>query len=115
MNIRVSDPADLGVFVRAARKAQQLRQDDAAGSLGVSESFLGKVENGADGVHWGKLFGVLEGLGVRLSVDLPRDAAALVEDERRKLAMRLARVAKREAGDDEPDTARMRRSDEGDQ
>jgi transcriptional regulator with XRE-family HTH domain len=97
MNFRVVESGDIGVFIRAARKAVRLRQDDAAGSTGVSESFLGKVENGADGVHWGKLFGVLEGLGVHVSVDIPDDAAALVEGERRKLATRLARVAQRKS------------------
>jgi transcriptional regulator with XRE-family HTH domain len=33
--------------VRASRKAQKIRQDDAAGSIGVSENFLGKVERGS--------------------------------------------------------------------
>jgi len=97
METRIFEPHDLGVVVRAARKAQHLRQDDAAGSVGVSESFLGKVENGAEGVHWGKLFRVLEGLGVRVMVDLPDDAAALVAAEQQKLVRRRARAAQREA------------------
>ncbi len=97
MKTTIVEPHDLGVVVRAARKAQHLRQDDAAGSIGVSESFLGKVENGAEGVHWGKLFRVLEGLGVRVTVDLPDEAAALVAVEQQKLARRRARAAQREA------------------
>ncbi|MBV8627626.1 MAG: helix-turn-helix transcriptional regulator [Paraburkholderia sp.] len=97
MEARIIEPHDLGVIVRAARKAQHLRQDDAAGSIGVSESFLGKVENGAEGVHWGKLFRVLEGLGVRIMVDLPDDAAVLVAAEQQKLKRRRARAAQREA------------------
>lgn len=54
-------------MVRASRKAQKIRQDDAAGSIGVSENFLGKIERGSESVQWGKLFQVLEGLGVRVT------------------------------------------------
>ncbi|WP_145151074.1 helix-turn-helix domain-containing protein [Pseudomonas oryzihabitans] len=76
MQVLLKNAADLGALVRQARKAQALRQDDAAGSLGVSENFLGKVERGGETVQWGKLFQVLEGLGVRLIVDLPPDVEA---------------------------------------
>ena len=76
MQVLLKNAADLGALVRQARKAQALRQDDAAGSLGVSENFLGKVERGGETVQWGKLFQVLEGLGVRLSVDLPPEVEA---------------------------------------
>lgn len=74
MQVLLKNAADLGALVRQVRKAQALRQDDAAGSLGVSENFLGKVERGGETVQWGKLFQVLEGLGVRLIVDLPPGA-----------------------------------------
>ncbi|MDE1184404.1 MAG: helix-turn-helix domain-containing protein [Paraburkholderia sp.] len=97
MKTEITEFHELGVAVRAARKAQHLRQDAAAAGIGVSESFLGKVENGAEGVHWGKLFKVLDGLGVRVSVDLPDDAAALVADEQRKFQRRRARVEQRVA------------------
>ncbi|WP_273807367.1 MULTISPECIES: helix-turn-helix domain-containing protein [unclassified Pseudomonas] len=76
MQVILKNAADLGALVRQARKAQSLRQDDAAGSLGVSENFLGKVERGGETVQWGKLFQVLEGLGVRLIVDLPAEVDA---------------------------------------
>ncbi|MDR6230369.1 transcriptional regulator with XRE-family HTH domain [Pseudomonas sp. SORGH_AS199] len=76
MQVILKNAADLGALVRQARKAQSLRQDDAAGSLGVSENFLGKVERGGETVQWGKLFQVLEGLGVRLIVDLPPEVEA---------------------------------------
>jgi transcriptional regulator with XRE-family HTH domain len=99
MKTDIETPRDLGIAIRAARKAQRLRQDDAAGSIGVSESFLGKVENGAEGVHWGKLFRVLESLGVKVSVDLPDAAAALLAHERDKLAKREARARQRPSGD----------------
>lgn len=78
MKIPLGEAADLGALVRAVRKAQRLRQDDAAGSIGVSENFLGKIERGGETVQWGKLFQVLDGLGIRVILDLPDEAAASV-------------------------------------
>lgn len=75
MKIPIDNVAALGRVVRASRKAQKIRQDDAAGSIGVSENFLGKIERGSDSVQWGKLFQVLEGLGVRVLVDVPDSVA----------------------------------------
>ena len=80
MQILIDNAAALGKIVRASRKAQQIRQDDAAGSMGVSENFLGKVERGSESVQWGKLFQVLEGLGVRVIVDVPENVAAYLND-----------------------------------
>lgn len=75
MKLPIDSPAALGQIVRAARKAQKIRQDDAAGSIGVSENFLGKIERGSDTVQWGKLFQVLEGLGIQVMVDVPDSVA----------------------------------------
>ena len=52
MKIPINSSDALGKVVRASRKAQKIRQDDAAGSIGVSENFLGKVESGSDSVQW---------------------------------------------------------------
>lgn len=76
MKIPLDTATAIGKVVRAARKTQKLRQDDAAGSIGVSENFLGKVERGNESVQWGKLFQVLEGLGIRVMVDVPENVAA---------------------------------------
>jgi transcriptional regulator with XRE-family HTH domain len=75
MQIPINSAAAIGKVVRASRKAQKIRQDDAAGSIGVSENFLGKIERGSESVQWGKLFQVLEGLGVRVMVDVPEPVA----------------------------------------
>lgn len=77
MQTTLKDAAELGELIRLARKAQNIRQDDAAGSIGVSENFLGKVERGNENVQWGKLFQVLDGLGLRLIVDLPDEVNQL--------------------------------------
>ena len=80
MKIPINNAAAIGKVVRASRKAQKIRQDDAAGSIGVSENFLGKIERGGDTVQWGKLFQVLEGLGIRVMVDVPESVAAYLND-----------------------------------
>ncbi len=79
MKIPIDQAATLGEVVRASRKVQRIRQDDAAGSTGVSENFLGKVERGSDSVQWGKLFQVLEGLGIRVIVDVPDSVGSYLE------------------------------------
>ena len=80
MNIPITSASTIGKVVRASRKAQKIRQDDAAGSVGVSENFLGKVERGSESVQWGKLFQVLQGLGIRVMVDVPESVAAYLND-----------------------------------
>ena len=83
MKIPIDNAAAIGKVVRASRKAQKIRQDDAAGSIGVSENFLGKIERGSDSVQWGKLFQVLEGLGVRITADVPENVAAYLNSPAR--------------------------------
>jgi transcriptional regulator with XRE-family HTH domain len=80
MKIAINNAAAIGNVVRASRKVQKIRQDDAAGSIGVSENFLGKIERGSDSVQWGKLFQVLEGLGVRVMVDVPESVAVYLAE-----------------------------------
>ena len=75
MQLPIRNAAAIGKVVRASRKAQKIRQDDAAGSMGVSENFLGKVESSSESVQWGKLFQVLDGLGVRVMLDVPESVA----------------------------------------
>ncbi len=81
MKMPIDNAAAIGKVVRASRKAQKIRQDDAAGSIGVSENFLGKIERGSDSVQWGKLFQVLEGLGVRVIVDVPDSVGAYLDKQ----------------------------------
>lgn len=80
MKIPIDNAAAIGKVVRASRKAQKIRQDDAAGSIGVSENFLGKIERGSESVQWGKLFQVLEGLGIRVMVDVPESVATQLSE-----------------------------------
>ena len=97
MHIELDSADAMGAVVRASRKAQSIRQDDAAGSIGVSESFMGKVENGDDSVQWGKLFQVLEGPGVRVTLDVPDEAADQLVAAQQLLARRQRARAERQA------------------
>ncbi|WNW12419.1 helix-turn-helix domain-containing protein [Pseudomonas sp. DTU_2021_1001937_2_SI_NGA_ILE_001] len=79
MKIDIGSTAELGAVIRASRKAMKVRQDDAAGLIGVSENFLGKVESGADTVQWGKLLQVLQQLSLAISVEIPEPYGDAVE------------------------------------
>lgn len=88
MRIEIDSAEQVGAVVRAARKAMRMRQDDTAGAIGVSENFLGKVERGGDTVQWGKLFLVLQELGLSLSITAPDpfqdDIRQILESDRAK-------------------------------
>jgi transcriptional regulator with XRE-family HTH domain len=88
MRYTIEQASDIGGVIRAARKVQNLRQDDAAGSVGVSESFMVKAERGADTVQWGKVFQILQGLGVRIVVDIPDASDALLKNQAAKASHR---------------------------
>lgn len=62
----------LGAVVRARRKSQSLRIDDAAGLLGVSVDLMSRLENGQGSVRLDKALAVLDGLGLTLMV-LPKE------------------------------------------
>ena len=97
MKVSIDNANSIGVVVRAARKAQRIRQDDAAGRIGVSENFLGKIEKGSDTVQWGKLFRVLDGLGLHIFLDVTEDVARTLPIEREKAERRAHRVPVDEA------------------
>lgn len=61
----------IGLQVRAHRKKQGLRIDDAAALTGVSVDLMSRLENGAGSVRLDKLMSVLDGLGLTLLV-LPK-------------------------------------------
>ncbi|MNZ39439.1 hypothetical protein D3C78_569330 [compost metagenome] len=97
MKFVIDSPDQLGKVIRASRKAMDMRQDDAAGSIGVSENFLGKVERGGETVQWGKLFQVMKELGLSLSVEVPDEFSARVETNLQGKAVRSKTTLPREA------------------
>lgn len=68
----------MGQHVRAARRAQRLRIDDAAALCGVSVDTLSRLENGHAGVSTVRLLKVLDGLGLTLFVLSKTDGPAVV-------------------------------------
>jgi len=98
MKIDIQSPEQVGAVIRASRKAMQIRQDDAAGIIGVSENFLGKVERGGETVQWGKLFQVMQELGLTVTIEVPEafanDISKVLEDTQNK-----QRAKQRQAAD----------------
>ena len=70
--LRIEAASDLGPTVRARRRQQALRIDDAASLSGVSVDLLSRLENGKGSVRLDKLLSVLDGLGLTLVVG-PKD------------------------------------------
>jgi transcriptional regulator with XRE-family HTH domain len=66
--LRVARASELGLAVRASRREQSLRIDDAATLSGVSVDLLSRLENGKGSVRLDKLLTVLDGLGLALVV-----------------------------------------------
>lgn len=64
--LRIASAADVGPVVRARRREQSLRIDDAASLSGVSVDLLSRLENGKGSVRLDKLLTVLDGLGLAL-------------------------------------------------
>ncbi|WP_339511822.1 transcriptional regulator [Pseudomonas sp. RL_15y_Pfl2_60] len=94
MKIDIESAEQVGRLIRASRKAMQIRQDDAAGIIGVSENFLGKVERGGETVQWGKLFQVMQGLGLSITIEVPEqfadDIQKVLTDTQKKAAQSAA-------------------------
>ncbi len=70
--LRIADANDFGPTIRARRRAQSLRIDDAASLSGVSVDLLSRLENGKGSVRLDKLLTVLDGLGLALVLG-PKD------------------------------------------
>jgi len=70
--LRIHSASELGPMVRARRREQSLRIDDAAALSGVSVDLLSRLENGKGSVRLDKLLTVLDGLGLALVMG-PKD------------------------------------------
>ena len=74
-------PAEIGKIVRAARRAQGLRQDQLAGAAGVGVRFLSELERGKATVRLEKVLAVLDTLGCKMHVELPGGGTGASEGE----------------------------------
>jgi hypothetical protein len=66
--ISIHDPQELGQVMRAARKWQQLNQDEVGR---FSHTFIGEVESGKSTAQVGKVLEALRQLGIRFHLELP--------------------------------------------
>ncbi|MEM6554378.1 MAG: helix-turn-helix transcriptional regulator [Pseudomonadota bacterium] len=67
----IMTPIDIGNIIRAARKAQGLRQDELAAAANVGVRFLIELEAGKPTAQLGKTLSVLSALGVDIALTAP--------------------------------------------
>jgi len=77
MLVPVTTVAELGMLLRATRKSQGVRLDDAAGAAGVGPVFAGEFERGKESVQFDLALKLLTEVGLRLQVDVPDSAMPL--------------------------------------
>ena len=78
MHVTITSSAELGLVVRAARKAQGLRLDDVAAFAGVGPVFAGDVEHGKETVQLGRVLKLMRQLGLKFVIDAPDTAAPVL-------------------------------------
>ena len=83
-NPLVTDMVTLGRLVRDRRAQSAMRIDDAADLLGVSKDTLSRLENGRS-VGLGKVFKVLNGLGLNLLLLDQQDASIALKQWRQSV------------------------------
>jgi len=66
--IPIANPEQLGKVIRAARKWQQLNQDEIGR---FSHTFIGEVESGKPTAQLGKVLEALHELGIQFQLELP--------------------------------------------
>lgn len=71
---------DLGLVIRAVRKSSGVRQDDLAGTVGVSRQFAVDVERGKPTVQFDRVLLLLKELGIELSVNVTTEASAKLQE-----------------------------------
>ena len=64
------DPNTLGKLIKDRRKAANMTQEIAASFCGVTKKTLIRVEKGED-VYFSTIVKILNGLGIKLTVDTP--------------------------------------------
>lgn len=67
MDNLILNTSNLGTLVREARQAQGLNQEELSGLTGTGRRFISDLENGKETAHIGKVFLVLNALGIALT------------------------------------------------
>jgi transcriptional regulator with XRE-family HTH domain len=74
MKTEITDMAEFGLALRAARRASHVRLDDLAALAGVSKQFVSDAEHGKPTLQMGLVFKLLAQIGAHLQLDLPEAA-----------------------------------------
>ncbi len=106
MFVPIASPSELGLVLRATRKAQGLRLDDLAGSAGVGHVFAREAEHGKETLQLGKVIALLAELGIRLQADMP-DAAIEELQRLRQTGLRPLKSRRPKPATPKPKGARM--------
>jgi len=75
MNIKIQNIKQLGVIAKYIRKDQSLDQETTGLLSGNGLTFISQFENGKETVEIGRVFKVLEQLGIDVEVNLPPNIA----------------------------------------
>ena len=86
--------ADLGLALRATRKAAGVRLDDLADMAGVSKQFVSDVEYCKQTVQLGLVLKLLAEMGLHLSIDLPLMAEPTLQALRAQGGVRKRQASK---------------------
>ena len=63
--------SDIGVKMRSIRKSQHVSQETLAGLAGTGARYISELERGKESIHVGKLFKVLDVLGIGFELIAP--------------------------------------------
>jgi HTH-type transcriptional regulator/antitoxin HipB len=69
--MNISSPEQLGATIRAERKRLRVTQKDLAMASGTGLRFIVDLEKGKPTCQIGKIFPVLQALGVKIRIDMP--------------------------------------------
>lgn len=67
-NGNISNSKQLGTLIRQVRKSQGITQEDLSSLVGVGPRLIGEIERGKPTAEIGKIFQLLAGLGLVISV-----------------------------------------------
>ena len=95
MQLPITSADQLGLALRAVRKAAGVRQDDLAGTLGLSTRFASEVEHGKPTAQLGKVLQLLQALGITVTLDLPDDAEPVLRELKQRFEAQSGRHQRR--------------------
>ena len=80
----ITSVQDMGLAMRAVRKAGGVRLDDLSGVVGVSKQFTSELEHGKATAQIGLALKLLHELGVHVMLDIPESATSQLAQLRQR-------------------------------